>query len=52
MAKKALTWIVIAFVVLFVAFNPGTAAKVTESLGALVVNIGKGFGDFFTRLAT
>ncbi|GIG74576.1 hypothetical protein HC028_15830 [Planosporangium flavigriseum] len=51
MAKKAVTWAVIAFLVFFVAFHPDTAARVTRSLGTMVVNVGKGFGDFFTRVA-
>jgi hypothetical protein len=52
MAKKFVTWVVIAFIVFFVAFHPDSAAKVTHSIGVLVVNVGKGFGDFFTRVAT
>ncbi|HEV7899609.1 MAG TPA: hypothetical protein VGP31_17385 [Planosporangium sp.] len=52
MAKKVVTWAVIAFLVFFVAFHPDTAAQVTRSLGGLVINLGKGFGDFFTRVAT
>lgn len=52
MAKKVITWIAIAFLVFFVAFHPDTAAHVAHSLGQLIANLGKGFGDFFTRLAT
>ncbi|MCW2639068.1 MAG: hypothetical protein JWP76_1374 [Dactylosporangium sp.] len=52
MAKKVVTWAVIAFLVFFVAFHPDTAAHAAQSLGALVVNVGKGFGDFFTRVAS
>jgi hypothetical protein len=52
MAKKVVTWAVIAFLVFFVAFHPDTAAHAAQSLGTLVVNVGKGFGDFFTRVAS
>jgi hypothetical protein len=52
MAKKVVTWAVIAFLVFFIAFHPDTAAHVAQSLGTLIVNLGKGFGDFFTKVAT
>jgi hypothetical protein len=50
MAKKALGWVVVLFLVFFVVSNPGGAANLTKQLGTLVVAVGKGFGDFFTRL--
>jgi hypothetical protein len=52
MAKKFVTWVAIAFLVFFVAFHPDAAARAAHSMGTLVVNVGKGFGDFFTRVAT
>lgn len=50
MAKKALTWAFVAFLVFFIAYRPATAAATTKNLGATVMEIGTGFGDFFTRL--
>jgi hypothetical protein len=51
MAKKFATWAAVVFLIFFVAFNPDTAARLARSAGTLVVNIGKGFGDFFTSVA-
>jgi hypothetical protein len=52
MVKKVLTWLGIAFLIFFIAFNPTAAASVFESLGGTIADIADGFGDFFTRLAT
>jgi hypothetical protein len=52
MIKKVLTWLGIAFLIFFIAFNPSSAASVFESLGGTIADIADGFGDFFTRLAT
>ncbi len=50
MIKKVLTWLGIAFLIFFIAFNPRSAAQVFSSLGGTVGDIAKGFGEFFTRL--
>jgi predicted membrane protein len=50
MLKKLLTWAVVAFMIFFVAFRPDSAAEVVKSLGAGVMDIAQGFGDFFTSL--
>jgi hypothetical protein len=50
MLKKLLGWALIAFMIFFVAFRPDSAAEVVKSLGAGVIDIAQGFGDFFTSL--
>ncbi|HEX7745132.1 MAG TPA: hypothetical protein VF462_07715 [Micromonosporaceae bacterium] len=50
MLKKLVTWALIAFMIFFVAFRPDSAAEVVKSLGAGVMDIAQGFGDFFTSL--
>jgi hypothetical protein len=50
MVKKVLTWASVAFLVFFVAYRPASAAQVVKSIGSGIVDIGAGFGDFFTRL--
>ncbi|NJC69374.1 hypothetical protein HC031_06515 [Planosporangium thailandense] len=52
MVKKVLTWASIAFLVFFVAYRPASAAQVVKSLGNGLVDIGTGFGDFFSRLVS
>jgi hypothetical protein len=50
MIKKVLTWLGIAFLIFFIAFNPESAADVFESLGGTIGDIAEGFGTFFTRI--
>ena len=50
MIKKVLTWLGIAFLIFFIAFNPNSAAAVFESLGDTIGDIARGFGTFFTNL--
>ena len=50
MVKKVLTWLGIAFLIFFIAFNPTSAASVFSSLGTTIANIARGFGTFFTSL--
>ncbi|HEX8627753.1 MAG TPA: hypothetical protein VF755_06235 [Catenuloplanes sp.] len=50
MVKKALTWLGIAFLIFFIAFNPEQAANVFQSLGGTIADIAQGFGAFFTNL--
>jgi hypothetical protein len=50
MIKKVLTWLGIAFLIFFIAFNPDSAADVFKSLGSTVSDIANGFGRFFTNL--
>ncbi|MEV1287164.1 hypothetical protein SAMN05444365_101489 [Micromonospora pattaloongensis] len=50
MVKKILTWGGIAFLIFFIAFRPDSAADVFKSLGAGIMDIAQGFGDFFTSL--
>ena len=42
----------VAFVILFIAYNPGDAAEVFRALGRGVINMAQGFGDFFAQLTT
>jgi hypothetical protein len=50
MVKKVLTWLGIAFLIFFIAFNPRSAAQVFSSLGGTIGDIARGFGTFFTSL--
>jgi hypothetical protein len=50
MVKKVLTWLGIAFLIFFIAFNPTSAASVFSSLGGTIADIARGFGTFFTNL--
>lgn len=52
MVKKLLIWGGVAFVILFIAYNPGDAADVFRALGRGVINMAQGFGDFFAQLTT
>lgn len=52
MVKKVLTWAAIAFLVFFIAYRPAAAAQVAKSIGGGLVDLGTGFGDFFTRLVS
>lgn len=50
--KKVLAWAGFAFLIFFVAYRPDAAANVFKSLGAGLIDIAKGFGDFFTGLVS
>jgi hypothetical protein len=50
MVKKVLTWLGVAFLIFFIAFNPTSAANVFSSLGGTIGQIARGFGTFFTNL--
>jgi hypothetical protein len=50
MAKKLFIWGGLAFVVLFIAYNPRDAADVVEALGRGLVSMAQGFGDFISEL--
>jgi hypothetical protein len=51
MIKKVLTWLGIAFLVWFIAFNPGPAADIASAIGGTIADIFRGFGKFFSNLA-
>jgi hypothetical protein len=50
MVKKILVWGGVAFVILFIAYNPTDAADVVKALGNGLVNMAQGFGDFVSEL--
>ena len=50
MLKKTLAWVGVAFLIFFIAFRPASAAEVFKSVGAGIMDIATGFGDFFTNL--
>jgi hypothetical protein len=52
MAKKIAGLIVVIFLVFFIAYHPANAAQMTQRIGSLVAEVGRGFGDFFTRLVS
>ena len=49
--KRVLTWLGIAFLIFFIAFNPRDAASVFKAIGSTLWDIGEGFGDFFSDVA-
>ncbi len=50
MLKKTLAWGGVAFLIFFIAFRPESAAEIFKSVGAGIMDIATGFGDFFTNL--
>lgn len=50
MVKKIFVWGGIAFLVMFIAYNPENAADVVRALGQGMVNMAQGFGDFVSNL--
>jgi hypothetical protein len=52
MLKKVLVWGGVAFLILFIAYNPGDAAEVFRAVGRGIINMAQGFGDFIANLAT
>lgn len=52
MLKKILLWGGLAFLILFIAYNPADAADVVRALGNGLVNMAQGFGDFVSELVT
>lgn len=52
MLKKILLWGGLAFLILFIAYNPADAAAVVTALGNGLTNMFQGFGDFVSELAT
>jgi hypothetical protein len=50
LTKRILSWGGVAFLVFFVAFRPASAANVFSSIGAGLMDIATGCGDFFSNL--
>ncbi|GAB3979831.1 MULTISPECIES: hypothetical protein [Plantactinospora] len=50
LAKKVLTWLFVGFLIFFIAFRPDGAAELVETIGAVLMAIAQGIGDFLTRL--
>ncbi|SBT48534.1 hypothetical protein [Micromonospora auratinigra] len=50
LVKKILTWGFVAFLIYFVAFRPDGAAQVFKGIGAALMAIFQGLGDFMTGL--
>jgi hypothetical protein len=50
MAKKAMMWAMVGFLVFFVAYRPTSAAAATKWIGKTIATIAAGFGDFVSRL--
>ncbi|MEV0807011.1 hypothetical protein [Micromonospora sp. NPDC050200] len=48
--KKLLLWGGVAFLIYFMAFRPDGAAQMCKSIGAGLMAMAQGFGDFLTRL--
>ncbi|QSB14069.1 hypothetical protein JQS43_21435 [Natronosporangium hydrolyticum] len=50
MVKKILLWGGLAFLILFIAYNPRDAADVVRALGNGLLSMAQGFGDFVSEL--
>jgi hypothetical protein len=50
MGRKLLTWGVVGFLILFLAFRPEGAARVTRWIGGALAHLANGLGDFISRL--
>jgi hypothetical protein len=50
LVKKILTWGALLFLIFFMAFRPEPAADMFRGVGAALMAIAQGFGDFFSRL--
>jgi hypothetical protein len=48
--KKVLLWGGVAFLILFIAYNPGDAATVVKAIGNGLATMVQGFGTFFTEI--
>jgi hypothetical protein len=48
--KKILAWGFLAFLIYFMAFRPDGAAQLFKAIGAALIAIFQGFGDFLTGL--
>lgn len=48
--KRIITWLIIAFLIFFVAFRPSAAGDVVRTLGAVASDILTGIGGFFDSL--
>jgi hypothetical protein len=51
MVKKILIWAGVAFLILFIAYQPSDAAEVFRTVGRGMVSMAQGFGDFIANLA-
>lgn len=52
MIKKALTWLIIAFVIFFIVSRPDAAAAVVKGIGGGLMVAANGFGNFFSSLVS
>ncbi|MDO3703846.1 hypothetical protein Q3W71_19445 [Micromonospora sp. C28SCA-DRY-2] len=52
LVKKVLLWGFVAFLIYFMAFRPEGAAEMFKSIGAGLMAMFQGFGDFLTSLMT
>ncbi|MGC1215336.1 MAG: hypothetical protein WA890_29245 [Micromonospora sp.] len=50
--RKLLFWGFIAFLIFFMAFRPDGAAQMFKAVGAALMAIFQGLGDFLTGLMT
>ncbi|MBM0228201.1 MULTISPECIES: hypothetical protein [Micromonospora] len=50
--KKLLLWGFVGFLIYFIAFRPDGAAQMFKGIGAALMAIFQGLGDFMTGLMT
>ncbi|MBM0239960.1 hypothetical protein JNW88_27750 [Micromonospora sp. ATA32] len=50
--KKLLAWGSVAFLIYFMAFRPDGAAQMFKAVGAGLMAMAQGMGDFLTSLMT
>ena len=52
LVKKILAWGALIFLIYFIAFRPDGAAQTFRNIGAVLIAIAQGIGDFLTSLMT
>ncbi len=52
MLRKIGLWLFGAFIIFFIATRPAAAAHTAKWLGGILITVGTGFGDFFSRLVS
>jgi hypothetical protein len=50
--KQLLAWGSVAFLIFFMAFRPDSAAQMFKAVGAGLMAMAQGMGDFLTSLMT
>lgn len=50
LVKKLFIWVGTLLLIFFMAFRPESAATIVRSVGAVLMAVAQGIGNFFSRL--